>query len=68
MFSVSSKIGDQVALWRLTILGERTLDQVIYTRVKKIFVADGAPNMLSLWDLIFELLDRDKERQSALSD
>ena len=57
IYLVSAKIKDRVALWRAEPIGERDFGGERMMVVKTRFMADGAPEMVSRWDMIFFCLD-----------
>ena len=60
---IANKVKDEVALWRLRDDGMQTLENGEERRMLfTLFAGDGSPNMITRWDLIFALLDFDREQ------
>ena len=65
---VSRKLGQEAALWKLDLLEEVTGsgDECTQVSLHARFKEDGRPDMVTRWDIVFELLDgfEDKPRVS----
>ena len=62
LYHISSKIGDEAALWKVEVVGRRVLYAgETRTLVRTLHGVRGICQMLTRWDLIFMLMDSDKE-------
>ena len=63
LFLLSSKMKDDVALWRLRRQGEAGASEAgrVQQFLHTAHSAEGDAEMISRWDLIFVLLDHDKD-------
>jgi hypothetical protein len=67
IYLTSAKIADRVCFWQVEQVGERSTGAETRMLVRTMHKADGEPELLSRWDIVFQLMDWNKETGKALS-